>query len=363
MIEDLEQDLPANKSTLNKYRSRVDPNLYRVSIEDIEQLKVKKTPKDDLQQDEEDPLKDVTARLSQMEQEREALKKQNSELEQVRLNQEQNLLKSKQELDSAKDNEVEHAMIILQSKYEAEEVKAKEALNKYKAARSNNDYELELEAQDELNNSKYNLGQYKTDYDTLEQYHNNNYQRDYQEQREVSKPNKHQNQTNINTTQTVDYFNTPEMFEEGLKLVEPKIAEWARPHMDDLISSKERQQLAFDADRMAVQVRGYIPGSKQYIAYMDENLGYSDNEEQPKPIKETRRRDREGGNVNYSAPPSKVSSISSSKSPSLDDAQLEEARASGSTPDEWQKYVKTAQSIMKESNKSGHGIYRVQAEY
>ena len=372
-MEDLDKELViADKATLDKYRSPHDPNLYRVSTADLDTEEKKHN---------EDPLKDIKLRLSKAEEDREALqanllaeKKRNEELDKIRSTHDKladELNKTTHELNNAKYNEIDHAIIVLQNKSEVESINAQKALDKYKSARSNNDYELEVEALDELNYSKALLGQYKTDFDTLE-YHqkqskNNNYQQETIETQQQRQSGIVEQNINNNTDQNSGsgYYSTPELFEEGLKLIEPKIANWAKSHMDDLLIP-ERQKLAFDVDSMAVQVRGYIPGSKQYLAYMDENLGYnSHNDDEPGTTsgsatpKNVRRRDREGGTVDYSAPPSKMSSTSSSTTIILDENQLEAAQAANKSPEEWMKYVKAAQSAIKDSNRNGYGIYKV----
>lgn len=68
-------------------------------------------------------------------------------------------------------------------------------------------------------------------------------------------------------------------FEDNLKGLHPKVAQWARDHKDDL-TQQDRYKLAYAADALA-QARGYMPGSDPYFEIMDSQMGYVEAAPQP----------------------------------------------------------------------------------
>ena len=59
----------------------------------------------------------------------------------------------------------------------------------------------------------------------------------------------------------------------------PKDQAWLRAHRDDIFGNEKRKELAIAVER-AAQLKGLAPGSDEYYAYMDREMGYETEPEQ-----------------------------------------------------------------------------------
>jgi len=120
-------------------------------------------------------------------------------------------------------------------------------------------------------------------------------------------------------------------FEERVQTLHPKIQSWAREHKDDLMA---RSQLAYSADQLAVN-RGLAIGSDEYLDFMDEQMGYTYEEPEPKKVV-TRRAPP------VSAPVSRASNSGDVNKVYLTSFDKDMAKSLGMSNAEYAKYVRDA---------------------
>ena len=164
----------------------------------------------------------------------------------------------------AKEHEARHAVAeigsnkaLLEQAYSAEELKIADAKRKYSAALQNGDFDSAADAQLEMTRSDGVMRQYATAYAELE----------------------HRSKQPLQSTPQAQ--SSDDTFEEALRSMDPRVAQWARDHKSDVLSPK-KQRLAFAADSMA-QAKGFKPGSDEYLDFLDEQMGYSAHDKPTQP--------------------------------------------------------------------------------
>ena len=126
-------------------------------------------------------------------------------------------------------------------------------------------------------------------------------------------------------------------FEARLKGMEPRVASWARSHKDDLFDPAMAEE-AIEAATMAERM-GMIPGSKRYIAYLDEAMGYSTSDDNDPPARQDPAPKPAPSRRAPAAPSGKSAGTSGRQKVYLTEADRASARTLGMTDEEYAPYV------------------------
>lgn len=200
----------------------------------------------------EDPLEALRRQLEEVQAERDAEKRRAQEFE--------NRSRQQQEaLQRSQVNEIGHHKAVLEQAYAAEELKLREAKQRYASSLENQDFNSAAEAQLEMTRSDGVMRQYATAYQEIERTEKQPQQASYQAQADP--------------------------FEAALATMDPRVAQWAREHKDDVIA---RQDVALAADRIA-QAKGLKPGEDDYLDYLDGVMGYERSQPQVSAPKNSKR--------------------------------------------------------------------------
>jgi len=150
-------------------------------------------------------------------------------------------------------NELSNHKAVLEQAYSTEELKVKDAKRRYALALQEGNFDAAADAQEEMVRSNGIMSQYANAYQELE--------RREREPKPVAAPP------------------VQDQFEAALATMHPKVASWAREHRDDVLKP-ERQKLAYAADQMAA-AKGFMPGTDEYLDFLDEQMGYLEPDAEP----------------------------------------------------------------------------------
>lgn len=210
------------------------------------------TTEPDHEDEGDDPLEVLRRQFDEVKAEREASDRRALELEKANREQQAALAqKTVAELGNQK--------ALLEQAYNVEEHKLSDTKRKYAEALRQQDFDAAAEAQIEITKTTALMGRYADAYAGLEA----------QEKAPKQAPQ---------APQAPQQAGDP--FEAALTKMDPRVAEWAREHKDDVISRKD---LAFSADALAVR-KGLKPGSDAYLDFMDEQMGYLEADPAPAPV-------------------------------------------------------------------------------
>jgi hypothetical protein len=197
------------------------------------------------QEDRDDPLEALKRQFADLEAERNTERKRREDAE-------ARAREHETQLGRYEADQFSHKKTVLEQAYAGEELKLADAKRKYAAAIRDQDFDAAADAQSEMVRADGTMRHYAFTYQDLENQE--------KQPKRTAQPAPQEDQ-----------------FEVALKTMHPKVAEWARTHKDD-VTKPERQRLAFAADQMAI-AKGYNPGSDEYLDYMDESMGYIDQDD------------------------------------------------------------------------------------
>ena len=142
-----------------------------------------------------------------------------------------------------------------------------------------------------------------------------------------------------------------QQFEQIMQQVDPNTRQWAYSHQQDLMSP-DKAQLAMSAAQFAYS-KGYVPGSDDFISFMDEQLGYNKRQNRQEQNVNTNNR-TDNSYMNYSAP--SRSSSNNSKRVYLDEDDRRLAASSNMTEEQWAKNKAETEKIFKKNGWDCPGI-------
>lgn len=265
-------------------------------------------------QEGEDPLELLKTQVESLRASNEAAERRAAELE-------ARTREHEKKLEASAATELAQHKAVIEQAYQNEEMKLRQAQARYTACLAGGDLDGVGSAQLEMVQANSRMERFSEAYGELER-------------KEKEPPRKQEPSQD-------------EQFEAALRQMHPNVAQWVRTHKDDVLKP-DRQRIAYAADQMAV-ARGYIPGSEAYMAFMDDQMGYS---EVAASAESAARPAARRPLHRIAAPPSRMSSSSGSKQPAITENERKLAQSFGLTDEEWVRGKQAADQAARQNPNS-----------
>ena len=285
-----------------------------------------------------EPIDDLQQKFDELQKEREVreakltqLEEQNKKYQEAQ----QKLVDLQNQVQTSGINELTSYKAILDQAHQVEYYKVEELKRNLAYAWQTNNYNDAVNYQEQLADSKALMKQMQSEY----------YYYDDLEKKQKQQPALQNYQ-----------IQSADPFEDFIVTnnIDVRLANWAREHKEDILQP-HRANLLDAADRMA-QAKGYTRGSDPYLDFLDEQMAYNQAGSQADPVKtvpathvkQTTASSTVSKRVNYSAPPSRISSQNGSGSKfELDPNQKFQAQALGMSDEQFAPYIKLAEQKLK----------------